>query len=204
MDELRNQRIAGVILAGGNSRRLSGIAKGAIELDSGSCIIERLIKELAAADVTDIVIVANDSKPYQKFGVKIISDIRVGLGPIGGIETGLDFFSGRCDAVMFVPCDMPNITAKELSELKSAFVKSDAGVVFAETSGFFYHPLCTVVHNDLADVISTAIDSGLRKIRDIWQSLGATTVRFDNENAFFNINSHTDIEHWYDNCGVAI
>ena len=100
MDKLRNQRIAGVILAGGNSRRLSGIAKGAIELDSGDCIIERLIKELAAAGVGDFitasvisgtllqiilsfpiafipVIVANKSKPIEVRIVKIFSELRL-------------------------------------------------------------------------------------------------------------------------------
>ena len=195
-EELNRLEIGGIILAGGNARRLGGIAKGAIEVGKGVSIVEQLIKELAQAGIDNIVIAADDSKPYQDCGVKVISDIRVGIGPIGGIESGLAHFAGQSDAVMFVPCDMPNITAKEISALKKAFIETGAPVVFAETAGFFWHPLCAVVHNDLKEEISSAIDSGQRKIRDVWQQVKAVRVQFADETAFLNINSLADVNRW--------
>ena len=194
--KLKKHRIAAVILAGGNARRLGGIAKGAIEVGKGASIIERLLKEFAGANINNIVIAANDSKPYQHFGVEIIADIREGIGPIGGIESGLAHFAGQSDAVMFVPCDMPNISAKEMSALKEGFIETEAPVVFAETAGFFWHPLCAVVHNDLASDISTAIDEGERKIRKFWQQVNADKVLFDDETAFLNINCLADMDRW--------
>jgi molybdopterin-guanine dinucleotide biosynthesis protein A len=188
--------IAGAILAGGNARRAGCIAKGMLKTDSGVSIIEYLINELSCAGISDIVIIANDPKPYQDYGVEIIADIRKGIGPMGGIESGLSYFSNRSDAVMFVPCDLPNITAKEMLALKEAFIETRAPVVFAETPGFFWHPLCVVVHNDLKEEISSAIDSGQRKIRDIWQQVKAVGVRFADETAFFNINTTADIGRW--------
>lgn len=195
-EELNRLEIGGVILAGGNARRLGGIAKGAIEVGKGVSIVERLIKELAQAGIDNIVIAADDSRPYQDCGVKVISDIRVGIGPIGGIESGLVHFAGQSDAVMFVPCDMPNITAKEISALKKAFIETGASVVFAETAGFFWHPLCAVVHNGLKEEISSAIDRGQRKIRDVWQQVKAVRVQFADETAFLNINSLADVNKW--------
>jgi len=195
-EELNRLEIGGVILAGGNARRLGGIAKGTIEVGKGVSIVERLIKELAQAGVDNIVIAADDSRPYQNCGVKVISDIRVGIGPIGGIESGLVHFAGQSDAVMFVPCDMPNITAKEISALKKAFIETGAPVVFAETAGFFWHPLCAVVHNGLKEEISSAIDRGQRKIRDVWQQVKAVRVQFADESAFLNINSLADVNKW--------
>jgi molybdopterin-guanine dinucleotide biosynthesis protein A len=188
--------IAGAIVAGGNAHRAGCIAKGMLKTDSGVSIIKYLINELSCAGISDIVIVANDPKPYQGYGVEIIADIKKGIGPIGGIESGLSYFSNRSDAVIFMPCDMPNITTKEMLILKEVFVGSRAPAVFAETSGFFWHPLCAVVHNDLKEEISSAIDSGQRKIRDLWQQLKAVGVRFTDETAFFNINTPADISRW--------
>ncbi len=196
--KIKKQTIAAVILAGGNARRLGGIAKGIIEVGENVSVIERLIKELNKADIDNdnIVIASNDSGSYQQFGVKLISDIRVGIGPIGGIESGLAYFSGQSDAVMFIPCDMPNVTAKEMLALKEAFIKTEAPVVFAETADFFWHPLCAVVHNNLKEEISSAIDLGQRKVQDIWQQVKAVRVRFTDETAFFNINNSTDMDRW--------
>ncbi len=192
--------IAGAILAGGNARRIGGIAKGTLKTGEGVSIVERLINEMNDAGVSDIVIVANDPEPYQDYGVKIIADIRKGIGPIGGIEAGLVYFAGQSDAVMFVPCDMPNITAKEMLALKKAFIETPAPVMFAATSDFFWHPLCAVVHNGLVKQVSSAIDCGERKVRKIWQQVKAVRLLFDDETAFFNVNSSNDINRWRSIC----
>ena len=188
--------IAGAILAGGNACRIGGLAKGTLRAAGGVSIVERLINEMALAGVNDIVIIANDSKPYQEYGVEIIADIRKNVGPIGGIEAGLNFFAGKCNAVMFVPCDLPRISASQISALKQAFIETMAPAVFATTGDFFWHPLCAVVHNDLAGDISAAIDAGERKIRNIWQQAKAAKVQFDDDAAFFNINSLADMDKW--------
>ena len=188
--------IAGAILAGGNARRIGGLAKGTLKIAGGISIIERLINEMNLAGLSDIIIVANDPEPYRDYGVEIIADIRKDLGPMGGIETGLDFFADRCDAVIFVPCDLPQISASQISALKQAFVETTAPAVFAITSDFFWHPLCAVVHNDLAGDISVAIDAGERKIRNVWRQAEAAKVQFDNDTAFFNINSLADMNKW--------
>lgn len=194
--KLEKYTFAAAILAGGNARRLGGIAKGNIEVSNGVSIIERLINELARAGINNIVIAANDFEPYQNYGVKVIADIRVDLGPIGGIESVLAHFAGQSDAVMFVPCDMPNITAKEILALKKGFIETESPIVFAETAGFFWHPLCTVVHNDLKEQVSSAIDRGQRKIRDVWRQLKAVSVQFPDETAFININNSTELKSW--------
>ena len=194
--ELKKKNIAGAILAGGEAKRLDGVAKGTIEVRNSDCIIERLIKEFYTAGINDIVIVANDSRPYRNSGMKIIPDLRTGNGPIGGIESALVHFDGKCDAVLFVPCDMPNITAKEFIALKKAFVEKKNAVVFAETKGFFWHPLCAIVHIGLKEKISSAIDNNQRTIRDLWTQINAEAVQFSNTGVFVNINDFKDMENW--------
>ncbi len=194
MAELKKKNISGAILAGGNASRLNGIAKGKIEAGDGSCIIERLIKQFHAAGINDIVIIANDSKLYQNYGVKVIPDLMTGNGPIGGIQAALVHYKKNTDAVMFVPCDMPKLTAKELLSLKEAFIKTNKPVVFAETPGFFWHPLCAVVHIGLIDIITSSIYNGQLKIRDLWQKIDAEPVPFSDCEAFLNINDFADME----------
>jgi len=196
MLERAGKHVAAAILAGGNARRLGGIAKGTLDRGGGVSIAGRLIKEIAASGIGDIVIVANDSRPYRSCGVNVISDIRTGIGPLGGIEAALVHFAGRADAVMCVPCDMPNLSAGEMSALQRAFVETEKPVVFAETAGFFWHPLCAVVHIGLQGQIASAIDCGMRKIRDVWRQVGAETVRFSQEDAFFNINEVAYLDRW--------
>ncbi|MHC4132748.1 MAG: molybdenum cofactor guanylyltransferase [Planctomycetota bacterium] len=188
--------ITGAILAGGKARRIGGIVKGTLKINGDVSIVQHLIDELNCTDISDIVIIANDQSPYLDYAVEIIPDLRTGIGPMGGIESGLMHFANRCDAVMFLPCDLPNITAKEMLILQKAFIESKAPAVFAETNNSFWHPLCSVVHKNLAKNVSGAIDRGERKIRNVWKQVKAAKVNFDDASAFFNINSLADINQW--------
>ena len=196
----KNKTIAAAILAGGNASRLGGVAKGTLNVGKGIYIVDRLIKELYESGISKVIIITNDSIPYLNCGVKIISDIRSGIGPLGGIEAALVYFENKFDAVMFVPCDMPNITAKELLALKQAFFETNNYVVFAETESFFWHPLCAVVHIGLKEYISFAVDHGQLKIRDLWKQFNAKTVQFLESNAFLNINDFEDLKKWQKVC----
>ena len=203
MNKLQKNRIAGVILAGGNANRLDGIAKGMLQVTEGVSIIERLILELDRAEIKEVIISANDHAAYEVFGKEIVPDIRANVGPLAGIEAGLEYFADHSDAVVFLPCDLPYITARQVLTLKDAFITSRAQIVFAQTSEFFYHPLCVVVHNDLRESISSAIDEGHRKPQDVWRQLGASTVMFENDMPFFNINSFTDLNNWQSQIGCG-
>ncbi|MHC4266413.1 MAG: molybdenum cofactor guanylyltransferase [Planctomycetota bacterium] len=189
-----NCTIAGAILAGGNARRIGCIVKGTLKINSGVSIVQHLINELSRTGISDVVIIANDQSPYLDYGVEIIPDLRTGIGPMGGIESGLVHFADRCDAVMFVPCDLPNITAKEMLVLQKAFFESKAPAVFAETSDSFWHPLCAVVHKSLAKKVSDAIDQGEQKIRNVWKHVKAAKIYFDDVSPFFNVNSLSDVD----------
>jgi molybdenum cofactor guanylyltransferase len=185
-------RLAAAILAGGKAKRLGGIAKGAIDV-GGVSFAQRLIDQLAQVNVGDVRIVANDPSPYLGCGVEIIGDRRRGHGPLGGIEAALLELTGRADATVLVPCDTPGLTATELGRLIDAFAVADAPGVCARTGEFFWHPLCAVVHNDLAPQISAAIDAQTRSVQKLWRTLGVEPVDFDDDAPFVNINTPEDL-----------
>lgn len=183
------------ILAGGNARRLGGVQKGLLAAAAGVTIIERLILLLRGSGLADIVIIANDAAPYAGCGCEILPDLRLGHGPLGGIEAALTRSSLVAEATLFLPCDLPAITAGEIGGLLAAFRQSAARIVYAQT-GAFSHPLCSVVHNGCLPQVSAAIECGERKVSRLWQQLGALGVPFANERAFFNVNTSSDLASW--------
>ncbi len=197
MKETRTpQRIAGAILAGGKARRMGGIAKGMLSAGGSLSLIERLVVHLMRASVQEIIIVANDDHPYTRIGCAIVPDGRIEAGPLAGIEAALGYFTGRYDAVLCLPCDMPSLTWKEISALMAAFADTGGSVIFAQTEDGARHPLCAVVRTALLDGISAALDRGELAVSDVWSQLGGFALHFDNPHAFVNLNSPGDVDAW--------
>ena len=178
---------------------MGGGAKGLLPIAAGRPVIERLIDQLARAGVAEVIISANDPAPYAYLGLPIVGDLRPGLGPLGGIEAALTWSlapPGRFDAVLFLPCDLPAIGAKEISALIDAFQSGPAHISVAATGKGFIQALCCIVHNDVLPDISARLDHGQRGVRMAWRSMEAATVHFDDEAPFANINTPDDLDQW--------
>jgi molybdopterin-guanine dinucleotide biosynthesis protein A len=158
--------------------------------------VQRIIREVSFSGAEGIIIVANDARPYEGYGCEIIPDLRPGNGPLGGIESGLKYYLGRSEGVLFLPCDLPKIGRQQIQVLESAFRSECTRVVFAKTKSFFVEPLCSIVQNDILDAVSRSIDAGRRKVLDLWQELGGMAVCFDDARPFFNVNTPQDIKRW--------
>ena len=83
--------IAGLVLAGGLSRRMGGGEKG-LQLLAGQSMISRVIGRIAP-QVDALAINANsDPAPYLHFGLPILPDTISGhVGPLAGVLTGLEW-----------------------------------------------------------------------------------------------------------------
>jgi molybdopterin-guanine dinucleotide biosynthesis protein A len=189
-------RIAGAILAGGNASRMGGIAKGAMRAGGDVSLVERLVVHMLRCGIEQIIIAANDSRPYAHIGCPIVSDKRLGAGPLAGIEAALTHFADKCDAVLCLPCDLPALSSKEMSVLLSDFAATGGPVTFAQTGDSARHPLCAVVRTGLLGDVSAALDRGELGVGDLWSQLGGSPVRFDDPEAFVNLNSPSDLNAW--------
>lgn len=189
-------KVAAAILAGGGAARHSGLSKGLLEVAPGISIIDHEITQLTSAGLDEIIIVANDPEPYRHCGLQIIPDLQPGIGPLGGIEAALAHYGSCYDATLVLPCDLPGITTEEISRLQAAFINNSALVAVAVTDGFFWQPLCTIVHNASLPAVRRAIDAGQRRPLLVWRSLGALGVYFDDATPFFNVNSPQDLTRW--------
>ena len=183
--------ICGLVLAGGQGRRMGGVDKGLQPLQ-GRPLIQHVIDRLCP-QVAEVLINANQNRDrYAEFGWPVVPD-RVGgfAGPLAGLDAGLH--ATDAPFIVTVPCDSPFLPNDLVARLASARSAVDADVAVART-GSQPHPVfalvCARVRAHLADFLAR----GERKI-DLWYaSLGVIEVAFDDESdAFANINTRAEL-----------
>jgi len=99
--------ITAVILAGGSSERY-GQNKAFLEI--GGIRLIDLVAEQMKNIFKRVILVANQTRDYEYLKIPIVEDLVKGLGPIGGIYTGLMSIADK--AGFFIPCDMPFINRR--------------------------------------------------------------------------------------------
>ncbi len=171
-------KIAGVILAGGESSRM-GMNKSQIVLRNGRTMLEQMIAQLQP--IVDEIIVAGGTEINCSLGgVKSLSDLHPHCGPISGIETALT--SNYTDAYLIVACDQPLLTTSLLAKLISE-VKKTALVYFKDESGNCLDPFPGLYPSIFSINYSTAIADQNFSIRRIAASLPTEWIEISNEEA---------------------
>jgi molybdopterin-guanine dinucleotide biosynthesis protein A len=158
-------------------------------------LIQRLISELAIAGIHEVILSANDPQPYARFATPLVADLHARAGPLGGIEASLHRLASRSESVVFLPCDLPNLSAVEVIALVCAHESMPDRIVLAETAEK-EHPLCAVVPVGVLPAVSSAIRAGRYGVGRLWHDLAAVTVRFDDCTSLLNINTPEDLRHW--------
>lgn len=117
-----------VILVGGEARRANGQEKYFFTYE-GKTFIDRLIESLALV-VDEIILVARDPEQCKRFsaikGVRCITDIRTGTGPIGGLHAGT--LAAQGDLIFVSACDMPCVDPRVIAHLFSRIEGYDAAI----------------------------------------------------------------------------
>jgi molybdopterin-guanine dinucleotide biosynthesis protein A len=115
-----------IVLVGGEARRAGGREKYFFTY-RGKTFIDRLLDTLKEV-VDEIVVVARDPEQCERFchldEIRCISDIRRGIGPIGGLHAGALTVHG--EYVFVSACDMPCVHADVVSLLFDAIDDYDA------------------------------------------------------------------------------
>jgi molybdopterin-guanine dinucleotide biosynthesis protein A len=193
MDDARD--VCGLILAGGQGRRMGGVDKGLQPL-RGRPMVEWVIERLSP-QVGGIVINANQNHgAYARYGYPVISDEvkeSGGAGPLAGLHSGL----GACTLPLLVsvPCDSPFLPLDLVARLRSALV-SGRQLAVART-GTQSHPVFALMRADVRGHLAEFLARGGRKIDAWYASLDVVEVAFDDEaDAFSNINTRDELrEH---------
>ncbi len=111
--------VSGVVLAGGSSNRY-GKNKALVKLH-GTPLIERVL-DVMRPIFRRVIIITNTPDEYSYLQLPMYQDIIKGLGPLGGIITGLRVIPDN--AGFFVACDMPFLNQgliRHIVEIKADF-----------------------------------------------------------------------------------
>ena len=187
--------ITGLILAGGQSRRMGalgpGTDKGLITF-KGKRLVDHVFGKLTP-QVGGIVINTNQNHDqYKSFGVRVVSDAFTGhAGPLAGLHAGLAV--SRRPYLITVPCDSPFFPPDLVERLFDAMAGAGASVAVA-TTGAQPHPVFTLVRRDTFEHLAGFMKGGGRKIDEWYSTLKIAQVDFTDEALFGNINTPEELE----------
>lgn len=188
-------RVVGVILSGGEGRRMGYQNKGLVSLD-GKPLIAHVIERISP-QVDALYISANDDlEQYQAWNLPVFEDEACwqGQGPLAGIATILRQLE-EDDLLQVVSCDGPLIPANLVATLSAARCMTSPAVkvVYPETATRGHYLYLQGLVKDLREIESVLAENDLR-IRALLARLEAKAVPFTDEKAFLNCNSPQDIQ----------
>ena len=137
--------IAGLILAGGASRRM-GTPKALLRIGSQT-FVDRLVEAFSPVADPVIVVLGHDSELLRR-GIKTRSPVLFALnaqperGMLTSLQCGLRALPQTIEAVIFTPVDYPNCKGTTIAAIANTFRGGACDVVIPVCRGMKGHPVC--------------------------------------------------------------
>lgn len=185
--------IAGLLLAGGRSRRF-GSEKAVVRL--GERTLLEWAVDVLREDCDNLAVSARAGSGAEAIardlGIPVlIDDPAHPNGPLAGVAAGLRWASGLGAAhLATLPCDTPHAPLDMVARLHAAGGESFAA--FAETVDG-PHPLCALWSIDLLASLESELSRGHPPVRAFLGNVGGVAVPFGEAAAFLNINAPGDL-----------
>ena len=155
------------ILAGGESKRM-GQNKALLKLH-GETLLQRSIREFSTFE--EVLISAREKGLYERFGVPVVLDENIWIGPIEGVRRIIQ--KAKSPYIFLCAADMPNIK-KEHALYLAGYVSSDHDC-YAFCDSAHEHPLCAIYSKRALPVIEEMISEGNYRMREL---LGRLRTKF--------------------------
>ena len=194
-DNKQDNKITGVILAGGQGRRMGSLDKGLQPL-GGKPMVQWVLERLAP-QVNALLINANQNParyaelgaPYQ---APVVADLIPDFaGPLAGLHAALSRAS--TPLVLTVPCDSPFLPLDLVARLAEGLHTAGADLAVAKT--FTQpQPVFCLCRRELQPHLEAYLGGGDRKFEWWYRRLKVAEVPFDDvADAFRNINTAEEL-----------
>ena len=196
--EAARRPVVGVLLAGGQARRMGGGDKCLRPL-GGRTILAHVI-ERARPQVAALVLNANgDAARFADFGLPVAPDVIEGFaGPLAGVLTGMEWARAHrpdCPWIATIATDTPFFPTSLVGRLLGAVEREGADLACAASNGRA-HPVFGLWPVRLAhDLRAAMVDERIRKV-DVWTArhrLAEVPFPADAIDPFFNTNRPEDL-----------
>jgi molybdopterin-guanine dinucleotide biosynthesis protein A len=182
-------KTAGVVLAGGRSTRMGG--DKALAPLAGRPLVVHVAARLAP-QVDALFLNANgDAARFASLSCAVVADAasNVGGGPLAGVAAALRHAQTRGFAwLATAPCDAPFLPLDLVARLATAAEQADAPIAVAATAAGL-EPMFALWSTALAPEVEAALTAGDGGPRGLITRFGAAEARFDNADAFANLNT---------------
>ena len=158
--------IAGLILAGGASRRM-GSPKALLTIENQT-FIDRLASFFLRA-CSPVVVVLGHGSDTIRAGMKQAEWVRITVNPhpecgmLSSLHCGLAAIPKEAEAVIFTPVDYPAIRATTVARLAGDFAEHRAPVTLPTHEGRKGHPVC-VSRDVIAQLLAQPMDADARDV----------------------------------------
>ncbi|MGX5828504.1 molybdenum cofactor guanylyltransferase MobA [Mesorhizobium sp. 43Arga] len=192
--------IAGIILAGGQSRRMGGGDKSLLPLGDGS-VLDQVMSRFGPQIETLALSANGDPERFSRFGLPVLADTVEGFaGPLAGILTGLEWAIANtpCKAVVTAASDTPFLPLDLVDRLATAAWEHPGSIAVASSAGR-PHPTFALWPTDCRDALRHfLVDEDNRRVSDFIERNGHVEVEFQfvqstGLDPFFNINVPDDL-----------
>ncbi len=184
--------VTGVILAGGQARRMGGQDKGLVMLD-GKPMIEIIIDVFKPQTARLLINANRNHDRYSQYGLDLVADELSGYcGPLAGMASALKTIS--TDYMVTAPCDSPFIPLDLVQRLADA-LENKSTLISVAHDGERIQPVFCMLRKTLLPSLTDYLAAGERKI-DRWfkQHDYAIADFSDKPETFDNINTQEDVE----------
>ena len=154
--EKRIAGVTGVILAGGESRRM-GSDKSLLPIQ-GARFIDHVYRRMAAL-FDEVIIVTNSPDLYNEIPCRKVPDIYYAQGSLAGVHSGLAH--AKTEKIFVVGCDMPFIAPAVVKQICSHAGEGDL-VIPHSSSG--HEPLHALYSKHCLPAMERVLDAGLKRI----------------------------------------
>jgi molybdenum cofactor guanylyltransferase len=197
------ERIAGVVLAGGLSRRMGGGDKGLLDLH-GQSMLAHVIAAFAPQVVRLALNANGDPARFAGFGLPVVPDTVEGFaGPLAGVLAGLRWaatHAPRATHVASVSADAPFLPHDLVRRLAGASAGQPNAIAMARSGGEL-HPVIGLWPVHLAGDLEAALAAGTRKVLAWTDRHGTVGVDFpfvtigtERVDPFFNANTPSEMD----------
>lgn len=192
-------RAIGVLLAGGQARRMGGGDK-CLRLLAGRPILAHVIERIAPQADALVLNANGDPDRFETFGLEVIPDVIEGFaGPLAGVLTGMEWVLANrpeCPWIVTIATDTPFLPVDLVPRMMAALENEQAELASAVSDGRT-HPVFGLWPVSLADALRSAmVDEDMRKVDRFTGRYRLAEAVFPTEpfDPFFNTNRPEDLE----------
>ncbi|WP_430915679.1 molybdenum cofactor guanylyltransferase [Mycobacterium colombiense] len=183
--------LAGIVLAGGESRRM-GRDKATMPGPGGAATLLEYVAGVIAQRCEPVFVMAAPGQPLPAVQAQVIRDEVRGQGPLPATGRGLRAAAEAGARYAFVcAVDMPLLSAELIDELVQLAAETNAEIVLPWDGRSHY--LAAVYRTDLAERISGLVAGGARSMRALIDASDAQQIVLPESRFLANVNTESDL-----------